>query len=181
MVPDYLVQIGVLGQIGRFQSVDRALFERGMDVICRTERGLEVGKVLSDLKRSDSESTGNRDGTVLRRVSTDDQMLLNRLQKNRLSAIEQCSRMLGERNLDAVLLDVEHLFDGQSIYFYFLGDVEPRVEALTGELAEVYETKVRFRNFSEKLLSGCGPACGTKDCSSGGCGSCLLAGGCKSK
>ncbi len=181
MFRDYFVQIGVLGQIGRFRPVDRAMFERGVEVICRTPRGLEVGRVLAESESGSSETEISPDGTLLRRISDDDRMLIQRLQKNRRSAIEQCNRLLGERNLDAVLLDVEHLFDGQSLYFYFLGEVEPDVEALTDELADAYEAKVRFRKFSEKLLSGCGPDCGTKDCSSDSCGSCLLSGGCQSK
>ena len=36
-------------------------------------------------------------------------------------------------------MDVEHLFDGRSLFFHFLGDVPPEVEAVTQELAEAYE------------------------------------------
>ena len=80
-----------------------------------------------------------------------------------------------------MLLDVEQLFDGQSIYFYFLGDVPPEVEALTAELAEVYEAKVKMRQFSQALVEGCGPGCGTEAAGQGACGtctSCAVAGAC---
>ena len=47
-------------------------------------------------------------------------------------------------------MDVEHLFDGQSLYFYFLGEVQPEWESLTTELAATYEAKVRFQPFAER-------------------------------
>jgi hypothetical protein len=89
---------------------------------------------------------------------------------------------LKDRALDAVLIDVEHLFDGQSIYFYFLGEVTPEIEAVTGELAETYETKVRFREFVDAVERGCGPNCGTAEaagCGPTGCGSCAVASACR--
>ena len=125
--------------------------------------------------------TAEFDGTLVRRVTDDDRMLIRRLQKNRSRAIDQCSEWIRQHQFSAMLLDVEHLFDGESLYFYFLGDVEPELEKLTSELAETYESKVRFRKFTEALLNGCGPDCGTKDCSSDGCSTCALSGGCKSK
>ena len=94
-----------------------------------------------------------------------------------------CESLLAERGISATLVDVEHLFDGESIYFYFLGETTPELEAITTQLAETYERKVRFKKFAETLANGCGPDCGTGEsgCSSGGCGSCSLAGGCGSK
>ena len=43
---------------------------------------------------------------------------------------------LAERGSSAVLVDVEHLFDGQSLYFYFLGPGGPELDVLTTELAD---------------------------------------------
>ena len=48
-------------------------------------------------------------------------------------------------------MDVEHLFDGQTLLFYFLGEMTPELEAITGELAELYETHVQFRRFSRSV------------------------------
>jgi hypothetical protein len=80
-----------------------------------------------------------------------------------------------------LLVDVEHTFDGESVYFYFLGEITPELEALTEELGAVYARKVRFKKFSETLANGCGPNCGTGEgsCSPSGCASCSLSGGCR--
>jgi hypothetical protein len=75
--------------------------------------------------------------------------------------------------MSAVLVDVEHLFDGQGLFFYFLGEVPPEIESFTAHLAEAYETKVQFRRFTETLIEGCGPGCGTEEAKGqGGCDSC---------
>src|SRR5436190_1883912 len=132
----YWVRVGVLGSVGRFAAVDGQRFSRTARVICRTGRGLEVGQVLSV---ADVPTHVPGDGTLLRRVTVEDDLLLARLEKNRDEAYRACASRLAGEGLDAVLLDVEHLFDGQSLYFYFLGDGDSRLDALTTELASIYE------------------------------------------
>ncbi|MBC8355567.1 MAG: hypothetical protein H8E66_26615 [Planctomycetes bacterium] len=175
----HLVRIGVIGHVGRFDSVDGVLYPRHARVICRTTRGLEVGEVLS------SSELGNPDaaGTLVRRLTVEDDLLLTRIERNRDEAFRACNELLAERDLPAVLMDVEHLFDGQSLYFYFLGDVGPEVEALTSELTAAYETTVQFHKFAETLTEGCGPGCGTEEamgqgCSTGSCASCAVSSAC---
>lgn len=175
----HLVRVGALGQVGRFDSVDGVRYARGARVICRTGRGLEVGEVLVP-----AEGNGHAaDGELLRRVTVQDELLLARLERHRDEAYRACSTLLTQRGHSAVLLDVEHLFDGQSLYFYFLGEVTPELAALTSELAAAYETRVQFHQFVETLTAGCGPGCGTEEaagqgCSSGACSSCAAATAC---
>jgi cell fate regulator YaaT (PSP1 superfamily) len=150
-------------------------------VVCRTARGLEVGEVLR--APSIDEPHAGSDGILLRRVTPEDDLLIARLERNRQQAYEACVRLLADRQLHATLIEVEHLFDGQSLYFYFLGDVTPEIDQLTQELATAYEAKVQFRQFTDALERGCGPDCGT-DAASGcgtesGCASCAIASACK--
>lgn len=176
----HLVKTGVMGLVGRFRSIDHKTYPRNHRVICRTDRGLEFGEVICEV---DSQENATENGVLLRAVSRNDDLILERLQRHRDRAFNACQQLINERGLAGILVDVEHLFDGQSLFFYFLGDVSSELEELTGELAEAYEAKVRFRKFTETLAKGCGPDCGTKEsgCSSGGCGSCKLAGSCSSK
>lgn len=178
----HLVRIGVMGHVGRFRAVDGIQHDRHARVICRTARGLEVGQVLSS-----SEPTGHEaDGTLIRRLTVEDDLLLARIERNRDEAFQACNELLADHDSPAVLMDVEHLFDGQSLYFYFLGDVSPELESLTNELASAYETKVEFQKFAETLSAGCGPSCGTEEasgqgCSNGSCASCAVANACGSR
>lgn len=179
----HFVRIGAFGHVGRFRGASGAGYQRGQRVVCRTVRGLEVGEVLAPADRDTSAETA--DGQLLRVMTPEDELLLARLEKNRDRAYQACQSMLDERGVAAVLMDVEHLLDGKSLYFYFLGEISPEVEALTADLAEVYDATVRFRKFAESVAQGCGPGCGTEQAQSGGCstscGTCALKGLCATK
>jgi cell fate regulator YaaT (PSP1 superfamily) len=161
-----------MGQVGRFAAVDAVRYPRYSRVIVRTRRGLEIGDVLTPPDDRDDDRAFP-DGDLLRGMTVEDELLYARLERNRHEAYESCASLLAERQLPAVLVDVEHLFDGQGLFFYFLGDVPPEIESYTARLAEAYETKVQFRKFTETLIEGCGPGCGTEEAKGqGGCDSC---------
>ena len=174
----HLVRVGALGHVGRFTAVDAVRYPRASRVVVRTGRGLELGEVLAP--PADSTDEAAADGSILRGVTVEDQLLEVRLERNRQAAYEACAARLAQRRLPAVLMDVEHLFDGRSLVFYFLGEMTSELESLTSELAELYETHVQFRRFSDAVTEGCGPGCGTdaaagcKTCVSG----CAVAGAC---
>jgi cell fate regulator YaaT (PSP1 superfamily) len=170
-----------MGLVGEFRAVDQRHYQRGMRVVVRTVRGLEVGEVLAP---PDSEAQWrDPDGEILRGMTGADEMVAERITRRRDEAFEECQRLLAERGNSAVLVDVEHLFDGQGLYFYFLGEVTPEVEACTAELAEVYDAAVKFRKFTDTLLEGCGPGCGTDEAKGQGgcvsCTSCAVASACR--
>lgn len=176
----YLVRHGAMGRIGRFQSTDPVRHPRGTRVVCRTSRGLEVGAVLAGV--GSQPARGTPDGVLLRRLTGEDELYLERLERNKHEAYEACRLMLSERGSSAVLMDLELLFDGRSLIFYFLGEVTEEVESLTDELAQVYDANVQLRRFAETLMHGCGPDCGTEQAPDGGCASscrgCAIAGAC---
>ncbi len=170
----HVVRFGTLGHVGRFSSRDHDPFPRGHRVVVQTGRGIETGEVLT-LEETHQADDSSLDGTLLRAMTVEDELLDARLQQNRLTAIEQCSARITELELPVSLIDVEPLFDGQALVFYFLGEETPEVELLVAELTETYETEVQFRRFAQAVEDGCGPDCGTS--AAGGCGSCAD-GGC---
>ncbi len=174
----HLIKIGLMGVVGQYDSPSFDRYPRDARVICRTERGLESGVVVCELTDS---VASKKIGDVLRLVGAEDDLILQRLDRYRDKAFLACQKLISDHQLPATLVDVEHLFDGESVFFYFLGDVDPTLEALTEQLGAEYERKVRFKKFAETLASGCGPNCGEKEggCASGGCGSCALSGSCK--
>jgi len=142
---------------------------------------LEVGEVLNRLDNSAFDA----DGALLRRMTIEDDLLLARLAKKKDEAFAACQTLLASRGLSAQLMDVEHLFDGRAVYFYFLGELTPEIESLTAELAQTYDSTIQFQRFAEMLTEGCGPGCGTSDaengCSTGACSSCGVAAACGTK
>jgi hypothetical protein len=180
----HLVRVGAMGQVGRFAAVDAVRYPRRSRVVVRTRRGLELGEVLSPPEDSDDGRTFS-DGDLLRGVTVQDELLQARLERNRQEAYAACAAMLADSQTSAVLVDVEHLFDGQGLFFYFLGEVTPELESYTTRLAETYEAKVQFRKFTETLIEGCGPGCGTEEAKGQGgcesCTSCAVASACGTK
>ncbi|MEX2139573.1 MAG: PSP1 C-terminal domain-containing protein [Pirellulales bacterium] len=179
----HFVRVGAMGHVGRFTAVDAVRYPRAARVIVRTGRGLEVGEVLAPC--DEPIERGESDGAILRGMTVEDQLLEARLEKKRDRAFRACQRRLRELGLEAALLDVEHLFDGRSLFFYFLGEVTPQVEAVTQELAEAYESVAQFRQFADTLTAGCGPGCGTEEAAGQGCVSCAtgcaVAGACTTR
>jgi len=170
----HFVRVGALGHVGRFTSVDAVSYPRDAKVIVRTSRGLEAGEILGPA--DDTALRGATDGSILRGMTDADELLKSRLEKNRQQAIDACTARLSDRKINATLLDIEHLFDGRSLFFYFLGEVTPEIESITAELAEVYDAAAQFRKFSETLAEGCGPGCGTDEAAGhGGCTLCATA------
>lgn len=171
-----------MGQIGRFRSTDGVRHSRGRRVIVRTQRGLECGEVLADSPGTAEEV----DGPLLRRMTVQDELLAERLRRNRDAAFEACTTLLVERGSSAVLLDVEHLFDGRGLYFYYLGEVDAATEAISAELATAYDAEARFGAFADAVEQGCGPGCGTAEAengcgTSGGCSTCAVASACSTR
>jgi cell fate regulator YaaT (PSP1 superfamily) len=179
----HLVRYGLLGHVGRFAAVDAMLYPRRTRVVVRSQRGLEVGEVLA--APEDQAGAAVADGQILRRMSVEDDLLEARLQRRRHEAFEACRSLLSEAQVEASLVDVEHLFDGEGLFFYFLGDPPPQATEITRQLADVYESAVEFRKFAETLSEGCGPGCGTDEAKGqGGCASCVscaVASACGSK
>jgi cell fate regulator YaaT (PSP1 superfamily) len=173
-----------MGQVGRFRAVDAVRYPRHSRVIVRTRRGLEIGEVLTATPNGDDRRS-YPDGEILRGMTIEDELLHARLEKHRQRAYQACAELLTTHRVPAVLVEVEHLFDGQGLFFYFLGEVPPELEAYTGHLADTYEAKVQFRKFTETLIQGCGPGCGTEEVKGRGgcqsCTSCAVAGACGTK
>lgn len=176
----HLVRVGAMGHVGRFTSVDAVRYPRHARVVVRTGRGLELGEVLAEPDGADNQDA---DGSILRGMTSEDELLAARLELHRQSALKACAARLQEIGAEAVLIDVEHLFDGRTLLFYFLGEVTGQLEALTAELAELYEAQVQFRRFADAVSEGCGPDCGTdaaegcQSCTTG----CAIAGACTTR
>ena len=85
----HLVRVGALGHVGRFTAVDAVRYSRGMRVIVRTSRGLEIGEVLGPI--DEAPARGESDGSILRGMTVEDQLLEARLDKNRHQAFEACA------------------------------------------------------------------------------------------
>src|SRR5262245_60813104 len=114
---NHLVRVGRFGQLGRYASPIGQRVARGGRVVCRTSRSLQIGVGLHE---PDSNAPYvPADGALLRRVTPEDELLLARLERDRERAFADCAELLRQRQLEVTLVDVEHLFDGSTLLFYF--------------------------------------------------------------
>ena len=154
------------------RAADATLYPRRTRVVLRSSRGLEVGEVLSAPDGNEF-NMGQSSGQILRRMSVQDDLLEARLERRRNEAFLACRQLLADAGIAAALVDVEHLFDGEGLFFYFLGEPPQSAFEVTRKLAAAYEAAVEFRKFAETLSEGCGPGCGTEEAKGqGGCDSC---------
>ena len=81
MPPAYIVRYGATRLLGQFTPKDPAdRYRRDMDVIVRTDRGLETGRVLREIGNGSGRAPcdGIR-GQILRRMSEDDRLEVQRI------------------------------------------------------------------------------------------------------
>lgn len=178
MTNQFLIRTGAFGDLYRCRATDAAVYRRSQRVICRTPRGLEVGTVVAAVP-----STAGAEGEILRATSSEDELLVDRLQRYKQQAVVACQQQMQSECPGTVLLEVDHLFDGRTLIFFFLGPVDDRLQKLAERLADQYERNVRTRHFAKLLAQGCGPGCGTEEkggCQ-GGCAVCVVAAACATR
>jgi len=175
----YLIRFGYQRNIIPIQSGAVELF-RGEEVVCRTFRGIEIVEVLAPTEPG--YLTDSNAGKFVRRTRPEDQLLWRQLKLLSVEASGECQNFLSESGSEDLLIEVEPLIDGRTLYFHFLGEPSTETESFVQTLSDVYQRKVASSRFAELLQSGCGPGCGTKEKSacgtSSGCAVCAIAGGC---
>jgi cell fate regulator YaaT (PSP1 superfamily) len=164
----YLVRHGAMRFLGKFETEEGARFVRGEEVVVRTERGLEVGQVLCEASACVPETLSESPcGRVLRRLTAQDREILQERHRGEREERATCQRFAGERKLQMDLVDVEHLFGGERIVFYFLADKRVDFRELVKDLARTYQTRIEMRQIGvrdeAKLLADFGD-CGKPVC-----------------
>ena len=177
----YLVRVGYQQEIIPLLAGAHSL-ARGEQIICRTPRGIEMGEVMAATNPEYIETSNA--SKYIRKARPEDELLWRQLTSLSIIASTACQSFLLKKDIPDVLLDVEPLFDGRTLYFHFLGTPSHETEQYVQELSDVYQKSVASSRFALLLEHGCGPGCGTKEktgCGTGGgCAVCAIAGGCTS-
>ncbi|MCC6492016.1 MAG: signal peptidase [Pirellulales bacterium] len=166
-MPKYVVRHGVMRNLGVF-STRGELYARGMQVIARTNRGLEVGEVLCEateqVLQGMSESKG---GQILRSQTDEDVRELRRLAEQQQREHELCRACIAELSLDMRLVDVERLYGGERVVVYYLAEERVDFRQLVKNLAKEFQTRIEMRQIGvrdeAKLLADYGD-CGKPVC-----------------
>jgi cell fate regulator YaaT (PSP1 superfamily) len=163
-----IVRHGAMRFLGEFETPPQTAWKRGAEVIVRTERGLEVAQVLCPASPSVRELLAEpTEGQVVRLMTADDHRTVQRLQETSRQEFATCERFIAQRKLLMALVDVEHLFGGERIIFYFLADKRVDFRELVKDLAREFQTRIEMRQIGvrdeAKLLADYGD-CGKPVC-----------------
>jgi hypothetical protein len=189
LAQDYFCRVGRHGTIGRYRAVRRLKISRGDQLIVRTNRGVELAMCLRMADQLEASLEGPaafteqaRDGKIIRVCSSEDRLLIQKLSEAAMEAFETCQDWLIKHALSDVLLEVEPLLDGRTIYFHFLGIPSEALKSHLESLASIFEATAKSSSFAKLLDEGCGPGCGSdgaRGCGSeGGCSVCVVAKAC---
>ncbi len=143
-------------------------FDYGDRVITRTDRGTEFGVVLCEATSAAVDQIAEPvDGKIVRLMSADDESQWSVQQAKTVDDVALCSRLAQKLNLAMQVVDVERLFGGERVVFYFLSESRVDFRGLVRELAAELQTRIEMRQIGvrdeAKLLADYGD-CGKPVC-----------------
>jgi cell fate regulator YaaT (PSP1 superfamily) len=164
----YIVRHGVMRFLGDFEGTVDLAYARNQDVIVETERGLEVGEVLCEAtERAVKYLEEPTRGRIVRGMADQDRNQLLQTQAHEDKAFHRCKDFIHERRLQMELVDVEQLFGGERLIFYFVAEKRVDFRDLVKDLAREFRTRIEMRQIGvrdeAKLLADYGD-CGKPVC-----------------
>ena len=168
---DYVVRYGAMRFLGVFSAAAGREYRRGMSVVARTDRGLEIGEVLCE---ATAEATGHMNdpgtGQILREMTVEDRNELTRFKQQTREQFDVCRKNIERLGLKMQLVDIEHVFGGERIVVYYLAENRVDFRELVRVLAGEFQTRIEMRQIGvrdeAKLLAdygdcGCPVCCNT--------------------
>jgi cell fate regulator YaaT (PSP1 superfamily) len=167
-MPKYVVRTGVMRALGVYSSSRDETYQRNVEVVVRTDRGLEIGAVLCEAtEQAVGQIQDPGHGQILRAMSVDDARERSRLLDQARKEYQTCQRLIEQEKLEMQLVDVEHLFGGERVVVYYLAENRVDFRELVRQLAGEFQTRVEMRQIGvrdeAKLLADYGD-CGKPVC-----------------
>ncbi len=166
-MPRYVVRYGSMRSLGVFSTRSGDRFARGHQVIARTGRGQESGEVLCEATDEVASQMKDNRGQILRLSTHDDEVELRKLHEQQQKELEVCRQRVAELGLAMELIDVEHLYGGERVVFYYLAEDRVDFRELVKQLAKDFQTRIEMRQIGvrdeAKLLADYGD-CGKPVC-----------------
>jgi cell fate regulator YaaT (PSP1 superfamily) len=165
----FVVRYGMTRFIGEFTTKGRDNYPRGGQVVVRSDRGLEVGEVLCPASDRTREYLGAAEakGHILRETTDQDRQKIDELRLQEREEFRGCQELIAKHKLAMQLVDVEHLFGGERLLFYYLSENRVDFRELVKALASRFRVRIEMRQIGvrdeAKLLADYGD-CGKPVC-----------------
>jgi cell fate regulator YaaT (PSP1 superfamily) len=162
----YVVRCGAMRLLCVLES--RRDYRYATEVLCRTERGVEVGEVLCEATEAALQHLEDpAGGSILRELSERDRQEIARIESGGTDDLAVCQRHIDALGLSMQLVDVERLFGGERIVVYYLAEQRVDFRQLVRQLAAEFKMRVEMRQIGvrdeAKLLADYGD-CGKPVC-----------------
>ncbi|MFM8272442.1 MAG: stage 0 sporulation family protein [Gemmata sp.] len=167
--PALLVRHGSMRFIGAFTPPPGPAVSRGDVAILRTERGQESGEVLCPATPQALAAIPEPTrGQIVRVATAEDRARITHIanvqQKQQYDA---GARLVAQHRLAMQIVDVEYLFGGERLIFYFLAEGRVDFRELVKSMAREFHTRIELRQIGvrdeAKLLADYGD-CGKPVC-----------------
>ncbi len=164
----YIARHGSMRSLGEFEAPRGLSFNRGQQAVIRTLRGLEIGDILCSSRPEAMQMIAEpTTGQIVRAVNDADREKMEKIRAGVGGEFELARGHIAELHLQMQLVDVEHLFGGERIVFYFLSEKRVDFRELVKILAREFQTRIELRQIGvrdeAKLLADYGD-CGKPVC-----------------
>lgn len=143
--------------------------KKNLTVIVQTEKGLQFGKIETDIVNFDENKINTPLKKVLRVASKQDYDQHRNNIQNAKEALKRCRQIVEKKELKMQIIDATYTFDRDQLIFRFLADNRIDFRDLAKELASIYKTRIELRQIGvrdkAKEVGGCG-MCGRPFCCS---------------
>lgn len=165
----YIIRYGAMSRVGLFSS-SSGHYRAGAQVLVRTERGREVGTLISAVSSGEA-SRANTVGQVMRELTERDRDRRRNIEEQEVPReMAFCLGRIKAHELPMDLVYTEHLFGGEKVIFYFLAEGRVDFRQLVKDLAKEYRTRIELRQIGvrdEARLRGGYGHCGRLLCCRG--------------
>ena len=164
----YIVRHGSMRFLGEFAADPALSFARLTPVVIKTERGLESGEVLCPSSpQAVAYLTEPTHGEIVRVMTPEDMQRAEYLRQLQKKEYDVGKAMVAQHNLAMQIIDVEHVFGGERVVFFFLAEKRIDFRDLVKSMARELQTRIELRQVGirdeAKLLADYGD-CGKPVC-----------------
>jgi cell fate regulator YaaT (PSP1 superfamily) len=164
----FIVRHGAMRFLGEFDAAPELALARLSKVILKSERGLEIGDVLCQATPQAVAHLGEpTHGQIVRIMAPADNERVEQLRQLQKKEFVSACEMVAQHHLAMQLIDVEHLFGGERIVFFFLAEKRVDFRELVKSMAREFQTRIELRQVGirdeAKLLADYGD-CGKPVC-----------------
>ena len=169
MPADYIVRYGYTRNVAEFHYKGERDLERATAVLVRSDRGVEWGEVLCSASERTRTHLGKSvsAGRILRPADEAAWKKLDDLHLSERDVFDGGRELIAEHRLNMQLVDVEKVFGGERIIFYYLAEQRVDFRELVKSLARRFQTRIEMRQIGvrdEARLLGDYGDCGKPVC-----------------